>query len=169
MPQQDTRVTTEIYDTRLARWSKRQLYEAYMSEHKRSSQLQEMLASTNKAFAAARFNTDLWKDAWFRLHVKHHVPMDNSRDIETFLKDPDARVAFTPNGGYYAYLVKTDHLFIFAAWGNPEHYRSEMTEMRELLRGMYETGRPVRFTGNNQHLRNHSKEIEPGLFEITSV
>ena len=165
MPQQVTKDITEMSK----QWSKAQLYQAYNIEHHARKQLEGSLKQMGRELAKLRFEAQATHDQWLKMHILHNVSLrsvDPEADIAEFFKQPYHRVEYTPSNGYIAFLQFPDKIEIFAAWGNPRHYRAEMGEMHKLIKSIAGRGLPVFYTGLDNVLKNHSTEVEPGIWQV---
>ncbi len=149
--------------------SKEHLYEQYSIQYHNGKILAENLKSCERALAAARYEKEKYVEMWLRYHIKENVKVTGSMDeaLDYYFNSRYRRVFFTPSGGYYAVVEEEDHLFIVFAWTNPDKWRYEYKDMPALIRSIVNSSQlPVRYTGVNNIMKNHSIEIEPGLYEL---
>lgn len=147
---------------------KQTIYEAYSLEHHQRKHLNKLLNDERRKVAGFRYSAQFWQDKWLEDNIRANVKVEGDLDeaIDYYFSHPNRYLATTPDNGYYAYVIEPDHIFILFAWTNPKAWKREMVNMVNLI---YEIGQgylPVRYTGKFDVMRNHSIEIEPGLYQL---
>ncbi len=149
--------------------SKATLYEAYSIEHAARKHVEGELKRETQLNAGLRYDRDKFMEKWLRLHIEKHVKIVGDMDatLDRYFNDRYRKVYFTQSGGYYCLVQKEDCLMIVFAWYNQKQLKQEHKDMPDLLKHIVAiAGQPVRFTGIVNVVKNHSVEIEPGLWEI---
>jgi len=149
--------------------SKQKLYEAYSIEHVARKRIEGDLKQATMINAGFRYDRDKFMEKWLRLHIEKNVEIVGDMDatLDRYFNDRYRKVYFTQSGGYYCLLQKEDCLMIVFAWYNQKQLKQEHKDMPDLLKHIVAiSGQPIRFTGIVNVVKNHSVEIEPGLWEI---
>ena len=149
--------------------SKEEWYEMYSIQKHKADTLEENLKRCEKALAGERYERDMYLEKWLRLHIEKHVKVEGDMEeaLDYYFDHPWHKVFFTPSGGYYCLVEENDHLFIVFAWTNPDEWAQERKDMPTLIKSLYNAAHlPIRYTGVNNIMKNHSVEIEPGLWEL---
>ncbi len=149
--------------------NKQAIYEAYSIEHAARKHLEGELSRQVQVNAGLRYDRDKFMEKWLRLHIKENVEIvgDMEVTLDRYFADPYRKVFFTQSGGYYCLLQKDDYLMIVFAWYNKKQLKQEYKDMPDLLHHIAQfTAQPIRFTGIVNVVKNHSVEIEPGLWEL---
>ncbi len=168
------------YEEHLANHSKQfdktQLMEAFQTEQQARKLLNEELNQERKLSAMLKYEKEEYFEKWLRLFIKEDIqsrPYDNSmgdidEELDKYFNHPNHQTYMTPSGGFYCVAQGENSLFIHYAWANTKKYKQELRDMPELIRRIHDYHKqPVRYCGMINVLKNHSKEISPGLFELT--
>lgn len=148
---------------------KQTIYEAYSLETAVRKQLNVQLNDERKVSAQMKYERDKYMDDWLRLHIEKHVTVegDMQEALDGYFNDINRQVFFTPSGGYCCVMQEEDCLFIVFAWHNPKKWRAEVRDMTELIKHIAQYAQmPIRYTGVTNIFKNHSVEIEEGLWEL---
>lgn len=151
----------------MSEYTNEQLHEAYSVEHHAHKQTQEALKRSQKEVAQIRYERDKFMEDWLKLHIRENVFIVGDMDeaIEVTFSMPH-KIFFTPGKGYYVIMLLDDCLFISFAWYDGT--KTEHRNMAELIRNIARSyQQPVRYTGVNNVLSNHSVEISSNLYELT--
>lgn len=150
-------------------YSKTQLHEAYTEEYYARKHLESQLRNEIRNHASTRYERDIFRDDWLRYHIKENVEVSGNMEdsLDYYFNHPRREVFFTKSGGYYATVLEDNCVFIVFAWANKKQWRHESTDMLELIRniGIY-AKQPIRYTGVNNVMKNHSIDLGNGLFEL---
>ena len=154
---------------RLKTYTKEQLWEAFTEEHYKRKQLETTIKALSRSEAAARFDAKVFEEKYLREHIRNNVAIVGDMDaaLNGFFAHPMRKVMWTKGEGYLCYTVEPERVFIWFAWGNHDRYRDEIMSWRtavQAIRKVY--GLPIQYTGVNNVLTNHSKELSKGLWEI---
>ncbi len=150
-------------------WSKKQIYVAYLGENAARKQSEDALNKAVRNNSMIKYDRDMFKMKYLREHIPRHQSIngDTQQAIDEYFSDPTARVYFTPSGGYYCTQDKEDHLWLTFVWANSDKAKAEYKDMPELLKSIAGTEmRPIRWTGTTNVLRNHSKSLGSGVYEL---
>jgi len=148
---------------------KQTIYEAYSIEAAQRKYLNKLLNKERKEVARMRFQSQAWQDLWLEQDIRANVKIEGDMDeaIDYYFGHPDRQVFFTPNNGYYAMTDEGEYLSIIFANYNHKKWREELKDMSDLIKVIAgATNKPIMYTGVNNVLRNHSVEVEPGLYQL---
>ena len=155
--------------TETNKYTKLQLHEAFTLEHNARKGLEETLATEVRNLAHMRYARDVFRDKYLRLHIEKNVEVvgDMDESLNYYFEHRDRETFFTPSGGYYCTVREDDCVFIVFAWTNPKKWKHELKDMRELIYNIQRhAGQPIRYVGVNNILKNHSKDLGEGVYEL---
>ena len=153
---------------RMNSYDKQTLYEAFSIEQAQRKEVTRELNKERTISAGLKYDCKYWQEKWLKYDIRHNVNVigDKEEAISAYFSSPNRIVFTTKNDGYYACTDEGDHIFIWFANYNHGRWRSEVKEMKELLYRMSESIPDIRWTGEFNVLRNHSKEIETGVWQL---
>jgi len=150
-------------------WTKKQIYTAYLGEHAARKQSEVSFNKMVRQDAALRYDRDMFRDKWLRLHIEKHVAIEGEAQttLDKYFNDVTRRVYFTNSGGYYCTVDKEDCIIIAFAWANTKRAKDEYKNMPALLKSIANTTmQPIRWTGVNNVLKNHSVDLGRNRYEL---
>ena len=147
---------------------KQAIYEAYSIEAASRKQINTQLNEERKVSAMHRYDAMAWQDAYLESVVRYAVEIegDTEEAIEDYFAHPKRYVAMTEAKGFIAFTDEGDHLFIWFMYTNPRAWGKEFRDLNKMIRDLATNGKAIRWVGVNNVLRNHSVEIEPGVYEL---
>lgn len=147
---------------------KQTIYEAYSLETSVRKKMNKELNKERRLTAQLRFDSMAWRDAYLEADIRANVKVEGDIDdaLGVYFSHPERFVVFTPSNGYYAGYEEDDHLFILFANHNPREWNKERKDMLTLIKSLASYGKPILYTGVYDVMKNHSEEIEPGLYSL---
>ena len=158
-----------MMDKHIEQYDKKQLFEAFQAEYNTRKKLEGDLKKERMLSAKYLYERDRYMEDWLRLHIQENVTVegDMNEALDEYFTHTHRKVYFTPSGGYYCIIQQEECLFIVFAWHNPNKWRQEIKDMPELIKNIYYYAQqPIRYVGINNVIKNHSKDLGDGLFEL---
>ena len=158
-----------MMDKHIEQYDKKQLFEAFQTEYDTRKKLESDLKKERRLSAKYLYERDRYMEDWLRLHIQENVTVkgDMNEALDEYFTHKQRKVYFTPSGGYYCIIQQEECLFIVFAWHNPKKWRQEIKDMPELIKNIYYYAQqPIRYVGINNVIKNHSKDLGDGLFEL---
>ena len=149
--------------------SKQAIYEAYSVEAAARKEMNYLLNEERRRVAMHCFDAQAWQDHWLEYIVMTDVEIvgDKRETLDEYFAHPRRGIVMTPAKGFYAFTNEGDHIFIWFAWTNPHEWRTEYRDMPRLIKDLAKrVVLPVRYTGVDNIMKNHSIEVAPNLFEL---
>ena len=117
------------------------------------------------------YEKKLYFDKWLRYHIKdvgtnnpEAMPIDAW--LDKMFASATLRTFMTPGGSYICITEEEDHFWIHFAWLSvkTKHEKKDMLQLTKRISDY--AHQPLRYAGKINVMSNHSKEIQPGLWEL---
>jgi len=172
----DTYTKEQLHEAFSIEVQHRKVQEKIMNQKEHEiAKLRAQVKRLDNLIASMDSYIDVILEAHLRLHIEKFVgivegPGEPDASLDYFFNHPKHHTLYTEHGGYICYVEEPDCLFVEFMWHNKKYKRAELNDHKKHLFELYEQAKvinkPIRYTGTTNVLRNHSEELEPGLWQV---